>query len=127
MYKIELDRPEIPKDATDEEKKALWDNHEPTPTGNVLFRWKMKAHVNPKEGTPWDQKPIVVMADTGEAVEGPVYGGSTLRVKGQAVPYTAAASGTVGLTLRLRAVRVYELEGGTASGENTAFWTDMDD
>jgi hypothetical protein len=126
VYLIEYTRPEIPADATDTQKKALWDSHVPEPTGNVLFRWKLKAHVTPKEGEAFDQKPVVVMNDTGEKVESPVYAGSTLRIKGQVVPYTNAASGMVGVTLRMRAVRVYDLvtSGGGEASDN--FWVDMD-
>ncbi len=55
----------------------------------------------------------------------PVYGGSIIRVRGQIVPYTSAAAGICGITLRMKAVQVIDLV--TGSGEGSAFWTDFDD
>jgi len=122
VYREEFTRPDIPEGATDEEKQAIWDAWEGEPTGNVLFRFKMKARVEPKEGEAFDQKPTIVSADTGEKIDDAVYGGSILKVKGQIVPYTAPASNTVGVTLRMKAVQVIELVSG---GGDSSFWTDF--
>lgn len=91
-------------------------------TGNVLFKMKMKAKVTHAKGS-FEQAPVVVMADTGEKVEGLVYGGSFGKVKGQIVPYTMAANKLVGVTLRLKAVQIHELQSGT--GDSKAFWTEF--
>lgn len=122
VYKEELTRPEYPEDATKEEKQALRDAWLGEPTGNVLFKFKLKAHVDTKDGG-FDQKPVVVHAATGEAVEEPVYGGSVVRVRGQIVPYTNDAAGTVGITMRLKAVQVLELVSGEGGQSN--FWSDF--
>lgn len=121
VYQDEYTRPEYPEDATDEEKKAIRDAWDGEPTGNVLFRFKMKAFVDTDDGG-FNQKPVVVSADTGEAVEDPIYGGSLIRTRGQIVPYTNNAAGTVGVTLRLKAVQVVELVSGDGS-----FWTNFSD
>lgn len=122
VFKMELTRPVYPENSTDEEKEALKAAHVPVETGNVVFRFKLKARVQPKESEAFTQKPIIVLAETGEKVESPVYGGSIIKVRGQIVPYTNAAAGMVGITLRLKAVQVIELvTGGSGNG---SFWTD---
>lgn len=123
VYKEELSRPTYPEDATDDEKTAIREAWEGEPTGNVLFRFKLKATVTPKVGDAFTQAPAVILADTGEKCESPVYGGSIVRIRGQVVPYTSAASGIVGVTMRMKAVQVIELQTGDSSG---GFWTDFD-
>jgi hypothetical protein len=93
-------------------------------TGNVLFRFKLKNHVTPKEGDTFTQTPVLVFAEDGAAVTAPIYGGTMARLKGQIVPYTNAASKAVGVTLRLRSVQVHELVSG--GGDGGAFWSDFD-
>lgn len=122
VYAEELTRPDYPEDATDDEKKAIRDAWVGEPTGNVLFRFKLKAHVDTDDGG-FDQAPAVISADTGEKIEDAVFGGSVIRVRGQIVPYTNNASGVVGVTLRLKAVQVVELVTGSGDG---GFWTNFD-
>jgi len=120
VYNEELTRPEYPENSTKEQRaeiRAAWNGE---PTGNVLFRFKLKANVVPREGEPFSQSPIIVDDNTGEGIEGALYGGSIIRVKGQIVPYTNAAAGIVGITLRMKAVFVVEQVG--ASGGD-GFWT----
>lgn len=121
VYREELSRPVYPEDATDEQKKAIRDSWVGEPTGNVLFRFKLKAHVDTEDGG-FDQAPVVVMAASGERVESPVYDGSMIRIRGQIVPYTNAAAGMVGITLRMKAVQVIELVSSSGDG---GFWTDF--
>lgn len=126
VFNLEYTRPEFPEDATDEEKTALKQAHVPELTGNVLFRFKLKANVTPKTGDAFTQAPVLVMAETGEACDKPVYGGSIIRVRGQVVPYTNASAANYGVTLRLKAVQVAELNAGSGEGSNT-HWTDFED
>jgi len=95
-------------------------------TGNVLIKFKLKALVTPREGDAFEQKPVVINAEDGAAIEQPVYGGTMARLKGQIVPYTNAMSKTVGVTLRLRAIQVHELVTGNGTGGG-AFWSDFDE
>jgi hypothetical protein len=89
-------------------------------TGDIFLRFKMKAMVTPKGKEPFEQKPKGFDAggkpwDEKKAV----YGGSTLKVNFEAVPYGPDTNKKVGLTLRLRAFQVLELvssSGGSASG-----------
>ena len=121
VYTDEYTRPEYPEDATDDEKKAIRDAWVGEPTGNVLFRFKLKAHVDTDDGG-FDQTPVVVDASTGERVTDAVFGGSIIRVRGQIVPYTNNAAATVGVTLRMKAVQVIEIVSGGGDG---SFWTDF--
>lgn len=123
VYIDEYTRPEYPDGASKEEKRAIRDAWEGEPTGNVIFRCKMKNTVTLSDGKTFTQSPIVIMAATGEKVDKPVYGGSVLRVRGQIVPYTNAASATVGITLRMKAVQVLEIV--TGGGDAEEFWTDF--
>lgn len=121
VYLEELTRPDYPESSTKEERKAIRDAWVGEPTGNVLFRCKMKAQFTGSDGEVVTQAPVVIDSATGEAITDPVYGGSRLRVKGQIVPYTNSAAGTVGISLRMKAVGVYELVTGGGGG---AFWTE---
>lgn len=96
-----------------------------TKTGNVLFRFKLKARVHKKDDTYFDQAPVIVMAEDGVKVERPVYGGTMAKIKGQIIPYTVAASKVVGVTLRMRSVQVHELVSGDSTGGG-AFWTEFE-
>jgi hypothetical protein len=125
VYFEELTRPEYPEDATKEEKRALRDAWDGEPTGNVIFRFKLKNNVTTQDGTTFVQSPVVVDDATQEDIEGPVFGGSILRVKGQVVPYTNAAAGIVGVTLRMKAVFVIEQVGGNDGG-GSDFWRNKD-
>jgi len=122
VYFDELTRPDYPEGVSDDEKKAIRDAWVGEPTGNVCFRMKLKAHVDTDDGG-FDQEPVVVSADTGEKIDQPVFNGSIIRVRGQIVPYTNNAAGTVGTTLRMKAVQVIEL----VTGSGGSFWTDFPD
>jgi len=91
-------------------------------TTNVVFNAKLKAVVTPRDGEPFTQDVKLRYAEDGGAVEEPVYGGTMAKLKGQIVPYTNAAAMSVGVTMRLRAVQVHELQSGGGAG---AFWTDF--
>ena len=122
VYMEELTRPTYPENATDEDKAAAWENFVQEPTGNALFRFKMKKKVILNDEESFEQEPIIVDATNGAAITDPVYGGSIIRVKGQVVPYTNDASGVVGVTLRLKSVGVLELKTG---GEASSVWTEF--
>ena len=93
-------------------------------TGNVLFKFKLKAKVTKGDGETFTQSPVVVMAEDGSAVTDLVYGGTMARLKAQVAPYTMASSKTAGLTLRVRSCQVHELV--TGGGDAGAFWSKYD-
>jgi hypothetical protein len=90
-----LDKPKSTYTVADVFEDELDDDGEAT--GNVLFRFKLKAKVTPREGDAFTQSPILVMADDGSAVAAPIYGGTMAKIKGQVVPYTNASSKSLGL------------------------------
>lgn len=98
---------------------------EGTATGNVLFRFKLKSTVTPREGDAFTQSPVLVYAEDGSAVESPIYGGTMAKLKGQIVPYALASAKSIGVTLRFRSVQVHELVTADGSGGG-AFWTEFD-
>lgn len=122
VFRLEYTYPEYPEGASDEERAAIKDAFEPVETGNVLFRTKMASQFTTKKGEIVTQTPVVVSADTGERVTENVYMGSTLRVKGQIIPYINAAAQIVGLSLRLKSAQIIEL----VSGGGSAYWTDFE-
>ena len=128
VYQDELSRPVFPEDATPEQIAEIKHNFLPEPTGNVLFKFNLRAQVDLPDGKSFTQAPIVVSAETDEPVEGAVFDGSIIRVRGQVVPYTNTAAGTVGVTLRMRAVQVIEQVGGSSDGggSGSTFWTEFD-
>jgi hypothetical protein len=126
VFNLEYSRPEYPEgDITEDERQAIRAAHEPMETGNLLFRCKMKAKFTTRKGEIYEQQPIVVDADTGARITDSVWTGSTIRVKGQIVPYTNAAAQVAGLSLRMKAVQVIDLV--TGEGGSAGFWTDFDE
>lgn len=91
------------------------------PTGDIRLKFKLKKKVTTRDGDSFTQSPEVVDAD-GNDVDAPVYGGSMAALKGQIAPYRAPASKTVGVSLRVKGVKVYELVTGGSGGN---FWKDM--
>ena len=87
--------------------------------GDIVFSFKMKAHVKTKAGKEWDQRPAIYDAKGTPLPAGTkIGGGSTLRVSFELSNYYTALAGA-GVSLRLKAVQVIELktwgEGRSAS------------
>lgn len=103
--------------------------------GTVTFKFKLKAKVTPKNGAPFEQRPVLFDAKgkplTGEYKVG---GGSTIKISYEVVPYYTAIAGA-GVSLRLKAVQIIELKeysgGGTAESygfcEEDGFETSEED
>jgi hypothetical protein len=86
-------------------------------TGNLIFHFKLKAHVETKSGKSFDQAPRIVDAKNNKFPEDKnIWGGSILRVAGEVFPYAMAATKEFGLSLRCKHIQVIELvEGGSGS------------
>ncbi len=124
VFKLEYTRPEYEGVTDEDEKAAIKAAHSPEETGNVMFRMKMNAKFTKRNGEIVEQHPIVVDADSGARVTENVWSGSTLRVKGQIIPYINNAAQVAGLSLRLKSVQVIDLV--TGSGDGAGFWTDFE-
>lgn len=88
-------------------------------TGNVIMSFKMKASGQKKDGTTFTRKPSVFDAK-GKKLDPcpPVWGGSILKVAGDALPYYMASSNECGITLYLNGVQIIDLK--TGGGRNAA-------
>lgn len=79
-------------------------------TGNKEVKFKLKAKVRTREGSTYDQKPVVVDAKrnpmSGDSLIG---NGSLVKVAYETIPYFVAATKVVGVTLRLKGLQVLEL------------------
>ena len=79
-------------------------------TGLVEFRFKLKAKVQTRDGSLYDQKPIVVDAKRNPMDSNNLIGnGSIVKVAFEPIPYVMASTKQVGVSLRLKGVQVIEL------------------
>jgi hypothetical protein len=87
-------------------------------TGQVEFKTKLKAVGTRKDGTTWDQKPVVFDAKAKPITANIRIGnGSVGRLNVELVPYCMASSKAVGVSLRLKKAQIIALvEGENQSG-----------
>ena len=90
-----------------------------TETGRIIFKFKMKANMTSKDGSTWTQAPKLFDAKGGKITGVTVYGGSTIKVAGQAAPYVMPATKMCGVSLKLQAVQVIKLVAGGGMGGDT--------
>ena len=80
------------------------------PTGNIEFKLKLKAKVQARDGSTYEQKPIVVDAKrTPMSADTNVGNGSVIKVAYEPIPYMMASTKQVGVSLRLKGVQILEL------------------
>lgn len=94
------------------------EDEEGNETGKLICKFKMRAHVEAKNGDSWDQKPALWDSAGNEvnAQSTRIWGGSTLRIKCELVPFFVASSKEAGVTLRLKEVQIIELVEGQKGG-----------
>lgn len=91
------------------------------PTGYVTINCKMKASGISKAGKPWSRKPVLFDAARNTLDPAPaVWGGSVLKVAGEAMTYYAPNDNIVGVTFYLNAVQVLKLVTG-GGGDASSF------
>ena len=108
VYELEFTQPA--PDASEEEKESFI----PEPTGRAVFKCKLDAVVTPKNKDAFEQSVIVIDGDEAP-VTLPIWGGTKAMVRGQLVPWANAAQRQVGVTFRMKAVKVLELVTGEGS------------
>lgn len=80
------------------------------PTGNILFKTKMKARIKSRDGRVYEQKPAVVDAKRTPMDGSQLVGnGSVIKVAVEPIPYMMQSTKQVGVTLRLKAVQILSL------------------
>ena len=88
-------------------------------TGNIIFKFKMKASYQDKKTNQLVPMKPAIFDSTRKPCKEDVWGGSVVRVSGMAVPYF---QNKAGVTLRLSAVQVLELAtGNQSSGDAYGF------
>lgn len=90
------------------------------PTGRALFKCKLNAVVTPREGEPFNQTVSIVDEDE-QPLDAAVWGGTTAQIKGQLFPWVNAAQKQVGVTFRMRGVKVLDLVTGGESAWGSGF------
>jgi hypothetical protein len=91
-------------------------------TGRVVFKFKMKAKVNTKDGRTIEMSPKMFDASgTMMSDVDSIWGGSILRISADLVPFYVAAVGA-GVSARLKAVQIIDLKtGGGADASSFGF------
>lgn len=88
-------------------------------TGEVTFKFKLKAKVKTKDGKSYQQRPTVFDAKGKPITDLDDFGigdGSIVKVAFDPVTYFMASTKTAGVSLRLKAVQVIKLESWNGGG-----------
>lgn len=143
IKKLEAERAEFIKEFKAEDKKnvakvkkanmaELYEEEtddEGEETGRLLFRFKLKAIVRPKNSDAFEQKPRLfdgLKQPITEAIK--MWSGTEGKISGEIFPFYMASTKTIGLSLRCKAAQILKLvsggDGGTA--EDYGFEEDED-
>jgi hypothetical protein len=88
------------------------------PTGDIEFKLKLKAKVQRRDGSIYNQKPMVVDAKRTPLEDTLIGNGSTVKVAFEPVPYVMASTKQVGVSLRLKGLQVIDLVEYDGTGSN---------
>jgi len=79
-------------------------------TGNMEFKFKLKAKVQTKDGRTYEQEPVVLDSKKKPLGKDMLIGnGSKVKVAFEPIPYVMQSTKKVGVSLRLKAVQVIDL------------------
>ena len=92
-------------------------------TGELKFKFKLKASGKAKDGSTFTQKPMLFDAE-GNKIEVEIFNNSIIKVAFEIVPFYTTLIG-VGVSLRLKAIQVIELveKNGNSSAGNAFGFT----
>ena len=95
---------------TQDVMQPVYDRETGDPTGDVEFKFKLKAKVQKRDGSYYEQQPVVLDSKktplTGDTLVG---NGSKVKVAFEPIPYVMQSTKKVGVSLRLKAVQVIDL------------------
>lgn len=95
---------------TQEVCSVVYDRDTGDDTGNVEFKFKLKAKVQKRDGTYYEQSPAVLDAKKQPIPKDMLIGnGSKVKVAFEPIPYVMLSTKKVGVSLRLKAVQVIDL------------------
>jgi hypothetical protein len=100
-----------------------YDQQTEDPTGNLIFKFTMKASGKDKKGATWERKPALFDSKGTplKDVKG-IWGGTVGKVSFDVSPYFIPGSGAAGIKLRLNAAQVIDLvAGGGRDAEGFGF------
>lgn len=90
-----------------------YDQETEEPTGNVIFKFTMRASGKKKDGTTWNMKPAIFDAKGTPMKEPPaIWGGTVGKISFEAAAYFIPGTGSAGLKLRLNAAQIIDLVSG---------------
>lgn len=96
-------------------------------TGDLEFTFKTKATIKSKTGGVINKKLPLFDAKKQPLGSVAIFGGSVIKVAFEYMPYYNPATKTVGVSLRMNAVQVLELNSGSAGGNAGAFGFDEEE
>ncbi|MBN9346635.1 MAG: hypothetical protein J0I48_10625 [Devosia sp.] len=101
---------------------TLYDQETEEPTGEIEFKFAMKASgvrkKGPKAGTKWTMKPDIYDASGKLLVKAPsIWGGTVGKISFEASPYFIPGTGAAGLKLSLLGVQIIDLK---SAGQRSA-------
>ena len=95
---------------TQEVCQPVYDRDTGDDTGNVEFKFKLKAKVQKRDGSYYEQQPAVLDSKKVPMSKDTLIGnGSKVKVAFEPIPYVMASTKKVGVSLRLKAVQVIDL------------------
>lgn len=102
---------------------TLYDPDTEEPTGEIEFKFKMKASGTRKDGKKWTRKPDLFDARMNKVAAGiNIWGGSEGKVSFLVSPYFIPGTAAAGLSLKLAGVQVIELvSNGSRSASSYGF------
>ncbi len=90
--------------------QPVYDRDTGDDTGNVEFKFKLKAKVRKRDGTYYEQAPAVFDAKVKPMDKSVLIGnGSKVKVAFEPIPYVMPSTKKAGVSLRLKAVQVIDL------------------
>ena len=96
--------------STQEVCQPVYDRDTGDDTGNVEFKFKLKAKVQKRDGSYYEQQPAVLDSKKVPMSKDTLIGnGSKVKVAFEPIPYVMASTKKVGVSLRLKAVQVIDL------------------
>jgi hypothetical protein len=92
-------------------------------TGEIILKFKMKHSGTTAKGKDWKRYPQLIDAKLQKLKKGTaIWGGSTVRISGGALPYWVAGQASFGVSLQLEGVQVIELvSAGGRSAKDMGF------
>lgn len=90
--------------------QPVYDRETGDATGNMEFKFKLKAKVQTKDGRTYEQEPVVLDSKKKPLGKDMLIGnGSRVKVAFEPIPYVMQSTKKVGVSLRLKAVQVIDL------------------